>query len=46
MCDTPGRAKRLGQEVDLIGKWNTCRINTMYYALKMKFDQNLDIQKN
>lgn len=42
---TPGKAKRFGQNVELIKDWNKKKISIMYRALKMKFDQNLDIQK-
>lgn len=44
-ADTPGKAKRFGQEVDLIKDWNRKKISVMYRALKMKFDQNPDIKK-
>lgn len=45
LCGTPSEAKRAGQEVDLIEEWNWKRVCIMYRALKMKFGQNLDIQK-
>ena len=44
-CDTPGRARHLGQSVDMVNNWKGKRISVMYRALKMKFDQNKDIQK-
>ena len=43
MCDTPGRAKSIG--CNLKNNWNTIKMSVMYNALKMKFNQNLDIQK-
>jgi len=44
-CDTPGKAKRAGQKVDLVEDWNKKKISVMYRALKMKFGQNLGIRK-
>jgi ribA/ribD-fused uncharacterized protein len=44
-ADTPGRAKRLGQRVNMVSNWSGKKISVMYRALKMKFDQNKDIQK-
>ena len=45
LCETPGKAKRLGREIDMIKDWDKRKIGVMYRALKMKFDQNLDIQR-
>lgn len=36
-CTTPGRAKRLGQKVELIPNWDIVRIHVMHQLLQQKF---------
>lgn len=45
LCNTPSQTKHIGRKVKLIKDWDKKKLNIMYRALKMKFDQNLDIQK-
>jgi len=44
-CTTPGKAKKAGQKVELVENWKNKKVSVMYRVLKMKFDQNLDIQQ-
>lgn len=43
--DTPGKAKRIGRELDLRSDWEDIKISVMKKCLLLKFGQNYDIQK-
>ena len=42
---TPGIAKKLGRKVNIRSDWDDVRISVMKNIIKMKFDQNEEIQK-
>lgn len=43
--DNPKDAKKLGREAPLRSNWNDVKDDVMYFVVKEKFTQNLDIQK-
>ena len=44
-CNTPRRAKKIGQIVEMKKNWNDIKVSVMWNAIKMKFNQNPEIKK-
>lgn len=42
--ETPGKAKRFGQTIQLRDNWNSMRIKMMYLCVEQKFLQNFDLR--
>lgn len=42
-CDTPGRAKILGNKIQLRPDWNEIKVDIMYQIVKDKFNRNPDL---
>jgi ribA/ribD-fused uncharacterized protein len=45
LAATPGIAKRLGKKLDIREDWNDVKLSVMAHIIKLKFDQNPDLQR-